>query len=79
VSTTPDLPRQMRLMMFALNETKPGIICMDSACPAAAVSGVPHMANDGGPHPHPYGMISTPTHEWRRKPWWRRKRAGHAT
>ena len=64
-----DLIRQLNLLMFMMNEVKPGCVCLDSRCPAGVV---PHMANDDGPHPHPYGVISSHTHEWRRKPWWRR-------
>jgi hypothetical protein len=64
--------RQVRLIIIALNEMRPGIACLDTRCPQALVSGVPHMASDGGNHPHPYGLISAKTHEWRRKPWWRR-------
>ena len=72
--TTEDteLARQTRLMMLMLAEIRPGCVCTDTKCPAAPLSGVPHMANDGAPHPHPYGVIDTPTHEWRRKRWWRR-------
>lgn len=72
--TDTETRRQMRLMMFMLAEVRPGCVCMDTNCPAALDSGVPHMANDSGPHPNPYGFIETGTHEWRRKPWWRRKR-----
>ena len=64
--------RQNHLMMMMLAEIRPGCVCMDTRCPQAPMAGVPHMANDGGPHPHPYGVISDKTHEWRRKPWWRR-------
>ena len=67
-----ELARQMRLLMFILAEVRPGCVCMDTSCPVAAQAGVPHMANDSGPHPHPYGVIETETHEWRRKRRWRR-------
>jgi hypothetical protein len=68
--TDTEVDRQARLMMFMLANIRPGCVCMDTSCPAGEV---PHMANDGGPHPHPFGVIETNTHEWRRKPWWRRR------
>lgn len=68
-----DSDRQLRLVMFALNELMPGVVCLNSTCPTGET--VPHMASDGGNHPHPYGLIQTSTHEWRRKPWWRRAMA----
>lgn len=46
--------RQVRLVMFMLDELAPGCVCLDSACPTG--ENVPHMANDSGPHPRPYGM-----------------------
>lgn len=61
--------RQQRLIMMMLSEIRPGCVCLDTRCKTD--QRVPHMANDGGPHPHPYGVIETGTHEWRRKPWWR--------
>ncbi len=70
-----DTDRQIRLIMLMMSELKPGSVCMDTSCPQAQEAGMPHMANDGGNHPHPYGLISTSSYEWRRKPWWRLKRA----
>jgi hypothetical protein len=70
-----DTDRQLRLVMFMLSALRPGCVCMNTACPLAEFSPVPHMANDGGPHPHPYGLIESPTHEWRRKRWWRKRKA----
>ena len=64
--------RQLRLVMHMIAELAPGSVCMDSSCPQSGWSGMPHMANDGGPHPRPYGVVETTTHEWRRRPWWRR-------
>jgi hypothetical protein len=56
--------RQLRLVMMALNEVLPGIVCFDTTCRQGVV---PHMASDGADHPHPYGVIESPTHEWRKK------------
>ena len=67
--TEAETTRQLRQLMIMFAEIRPGSVCMDTRCQAGPV---PHMATDGGPHPHPYGLISTRTHEWRRKPWWRR-------
>lgn len=61
--------RQANLIMLMLSEIRPGCVCLDTMCPEGPV---PHMANDNGRHPHPYGVIETRTHEWRRKPWWHR-------
>ena len=61
--------------MMMMNDLRPGSVCMDTTCPHALEWGIPHMANDGGNHPHPYGLISTRSHEWRRRPWWRMRRA----
>jgi hypothetical protein len=66
------LDHDLRCLMLAMAELRPGIVCMDTICPEASWRRVPHMANDSANHPHPYGMISTATYEWRRKPWWRR-------
>ena len=68
------LSDQLDQVMLMLSELAPGCVCLDTKCPAGQMYGFPHMATDGGPHPHPYGLISTRTHEWRRKPWWRRRR-----
>jgi hypothetical protein len=59
-----DSDRQLSLLMMMISEMKPGSVCLNTKCLTREV--VPHMANDGGNHPHPYGVISTPTHEWRR-------------
>jgi hypothetical protein len=67
-----DTERQVKLITIALNELLPGIACLDSACPTGLP--VPHMASDSGNHPHPYGVISTKTHQWREKPWWAKRR-----
>jgi hypothetical protein len=64
--------RQLNLIMFMLNDLAPGCVCFDSRCPEASILRVPHMANDHGPHPHPYGVIESQTHEWRKKRRWRR-------
>jgi hypothetical protein len=64
--------RQLRQVMLVLAELAPGCVCMDTTCPMTQQSGVPHMATDSGPHPHPYGLIETSSHGWRRKHWWRR-------
>jgi hypothetical protein len=49
-----DSERQLRLMMLALNDFMPGIVCLNSTCPTGEP--VPHMANDSGPHPEPAGQ-----------------------
>lgn len=48
-----ELDRQLRLALMMLSELAPGSVCLDSACSSGLPP--PHMANDGGPHPHPYG------------------------
>ncbi len=58
--------------MLMLSLIRPGCVCMDTTCQAGPV---PHMANDMGPHPHPYGLVETTAYEWRRKPWWKRRHA----
>jgi hypothetical protein len=40
-------------MMVLLDELAPGSVCLNSTCPTGIA--VPHMANDNGPHPRPYG------------------------
>lgn len=60
-----DNARQIRLIILALNELLPGVACLNSACPTGEP--IPHMASDGGNHPHPYGLIETSSHEWRKK------------
>jgi hypothetical protein len=64
--------RQLQLVMMMLSDIRPGCVCLDTSCPTGWR--VPHMATDGAGHPHPYGVIETATHEWRRKRWWRRMR-----
>lgn len=49
-----ELERQQRLMMLALDDLLPGVICVDTQCPTGLPT--PHMANDNGPHPCPYGV-----------------------
>ena len=63
--------RQLTQVMLMLSELAPGSVCLDTKC--ATGQRVPHMATDGMGHPHPFGLISSPTHEWRRRPWWRRR------
>jgi hypothetical protein len=58
------------LMMLMLASIEPGCVCMDTTCPTGEV--VPHMANDGGNHPHPWGLIPTgPPKRWSER-WWKR-------
>jgi len=60
--------RQLNLIMFAINDQLPGIVCCDTQCKECTPwNPVPHMANDHGNHPHPYGVIETSTHKWVRK------------
>lgn len=60
-----ELERQLRLVMHQLAELAPGSVCLNVACPEADRCGAPHMANDCGPHPEPYGLRSSKTYEWR--------------
>jgi hypothetical protein len=62
--------RQLGLVMMMMADIRPGSVCLDTSCPTGLI--IPHMATDGLNHPHPYGMISTPRYEWRRKSWLRR-------
>lgn len=59
--------RQLQLVMMHLSEEWPGLVCLDWTCPSGEV--IPHMANDGGPHPHPYGLkpplSATARRKWR--------------
>ena len=60
-----DSDRQIRLLMLMMSDLRPGSVCMNSSCQTGEP--VPHMANDGGNHPHPYGLIESETHHWKRK------------